>query len=193
MVKFTEDLYYRPEMVEKALARMTEEFITFGLALCKDAGINIMKVVEERAGAFFYPLKIFERFWWPYTLQIAEAFWSEGIKISFHLDTCWDKNIHYFKELPRKSAMLELDGTTHIFSAKEKLRDHMCIVSDVHPTLLSLGTPEEVSAYCKKLIDEVGGDGGHILSTGCGLPGAVRKENFIAMLETGRNYELSGR
>jgi hypothetical protein len=27
-------------MVEKALARMTEEFIAFGLTLCKDAGRN---------------------------------------------------------------------------------------------------------------------------------------------------------
>jgi uroporphyrinogen-III decarboxylase len=48
-----------------------------------------------------------------------------------------------------------------------------------------------VRAYCRRLIDEVGGDGGHILSTGCGLPAAARKENFLAMLETGRTYELS--
>ena len=191
MVKFTEDLFYRPEMVEKALDKMTDEFIAFGLSLCKEAGIKIMKTVEERAGAFFYPLEIFERFWWPYTKRIAEAFWSEGIRISFHLDTCWDKNIAYFKELPRGSAMLELDGTTDIFAAKEQLRNHMCIASDVHPALMSLGKPQEVTAYCRKLIDEVGGDGGHILSTGCGLPAAARRENFLAMLETGRTYELS--
>jgi uroporphyrinogen-III decarboxylase len=191
MVRFTEDLFYRPDMVEKALAKMTEEFISFGLSLCKDTGIKIMKTVEERAGAFFYPLDIFERFWWPYTRQIVDAFWSEGIKISFHLDTCWDKNIPYFKQLPRASAILELDGTTDIFAAKEQLRNHLCIASDVHPTLMSLGKPEEVTAYCKRLIDEVGGDGGHILSTGCGLPAAAKKENFTAMLETGRTYELS--
>jgi hypothetical protein len=191
MVKFTEDLYYRPEMVEKALARMTEEFISLGLFLCRETGLKIMKTVEERAGAFFYPLRIFERFWWPYTRQIVEAFWSAGIKTTFHLDTCWDKNISYFKELPRGSAILELDGTTDIFAAKEQLRNHLCIASDIHPTLMSLGKPEEVTAYCKKLIDEVGGDGGHILSTGCGLPAAARRENFVAMLETGRTYELS--
>jgi hypothetical protein len=191
MVRFTEDLFYRPEMVERALAKMTDEFISFGLSLCKESGIAIMKTVEERAGAFFYPLEIFERFWWPYTRKIAEAFWSEGIRISFHLDTCWDKNIPYFEELPRGSAILELDGTTDIFAAKDRLRNHLCIASDVHPTLMSLGSPDEVTAYCKKLIDEVGGDGGHILSTGCGLPVAAKRENFIAMLETGRTYELS--
>jgi hypothetical protein len=191
MVRFTEDLFYRPEMVERALAKMTDEFISFGLSLCKETDLKITRVVEERAGAFFYPLEIFERFWWPYTKKIVDAFWSEGIRVSFHLDTCWDKNIPYFRELPRGSAIVELDGTTDIFAAKEQLRDHLCIASDVHPTLMSLGKPDEVAAYCRRLIDEVGGDGGHILSTGCGLPVAARRENFIAMLETGRTYELS--
>ena len=191
MLRFTEDLFYRPEMVERALDKMTDEFIDFGLSLCKESGIKIMKTVEERAGAFFYPLEIFERFWWPYTRRIVEAFWSEGIRTSFHLDTCWDKNNHYYKELPRGSAIIELDGTTDVFAAKEQLRNHICIASDVHPALMSLGTPEQVMAYCRRLIDEVGGDGGHILSTGCGLPAAARKENFLAMLETGRTYELS--
>jgi hypothetical protein len=37
----------------------------------------------------------------------------------------------------------------------------------------------------------VGGDGGHILSTACSLPAAAMRENFMAMLETGRTYELS--
>jgi hypothetical protein len=191
MVKFTEDLYYRPEMVERALAKMTDEFIEFGLELCQGANLKMTKVVEERAGAFFYPLRIFDRFWWPHTRKIVDAFHSEGILLTFHLDTCWDKNIPYFKELPRKSIMIELDGTTNIFAAKEQLRNHLCIASDVHPTLMSLGKPEEVAAYCKKVIDEVGGDGGHILSTGCGLPAAAKKENFLAMLETGKTYELS--
>ncbi len=191
MVKFTEDLYYRPEMVERALIKMTDEFIEFGAMLCEVSGIRIAKIIEERAGGAIYPLRIFEKYWWPYTRKIVDAFHSQGIFMTFHLDTCWDKNLPYFKQLPRKSAMVELDGTTDIFAAKEILRNHMCIASDIHPALMSLGTPEEVAAYCKRLIDEVGGDGGHILSTACGLPAAAKRENFRAMIETGKTYELS--
>ena len=191
MLKFTEDLFYRPEMVERALARMTDEFIDFGISLCKESGIKIMKTVEERAGAFFYPLEIFERFWWPYTRRIVDAFWSEGIRTSFHLDTCWDKNIHYFKELPRGSAIIELDGTTDVFAAKEQIRNHICIASDIHPALMSLGRPEQVTAYCRRLIDEVGGDGGRISPPAAVSPPPPERENFLAMLETGRTYELS--
>jgi uroporphyrinogen-III decarboxylase len=192
MVKFTEDLYYRPELVDRAMRVAVPEYIDLLIGLSQATGVKVVNITEERAGAFFYPLKIFERFWWPYTLEIVDALWSEGIVAWFHLDTCWDKNLPYFKQLPRGSAIIDLDGTTDIFAAKELLRDHMCIVGDVSAADLCLGKPEDVAAYSKKLIDEVGGDGGLILSSACTLPGAIKGENFRAMLETGKTYELGG-
>ncbi|MBU0991606.1 MAG: hypothetical protein KJ737_03840 [Proteobacteria bacterium] len=191
MIKFTEDLYFRPELVEKALQKMTDELIQTYSSMADPNVYLTMGLVEERAGGFFYPMHIFERFWWPYTKQIINAFWKKGIKIWLHLDTCWDKNMHYFKDLPRGSTIIDLDGTTNIFSAKEQLRNHLAISSDVHPALMSLGKPQEVEAYCKKLIDDVGDDGGLVLCTGCCLPVATKKENFEAMLKTGKTYELS--
>ncbi|UCG83707.1 MAG: uroporphyrinogen-III decarboxylase, partial [Dehalococcoidia bacterium] len=125
------------------------------------------------------------------TQEIVDALWSEGIVTWFHLDQCWDKNISYFKQLPRGSAILALDGTTDIFAAKEVLRGHLCLAGDVHPSLTSLGKPEDVEAYCKKLIDEVGGDGGFILGTGCEMPTAVKLDNWRAMCQTAKNYEHS--
>lgn len=191
MVKFTEDLYYNPDIAEKALKRMTSEFIETTINGSKLFDSKITLVVEERAGGFFYPPKIFERFWWPYTKEIVDAMWSEGIVTWFHLDTDWGKNIHYFRQLPRGSVVLALDGTTDIFAAKEVLRNHACLCGDVHPALLSIGKPEEVEAYCKKLIDEVGGDGGFILSSGCELPAVIKAENLKAMIRTGKTYELA--
>ena len=191
MVKFTEDLYYNPEMVEKAMKTMTRELIEEWIAGSQIFDQKFAFIIEERAGGFFYPPKIFERFWLPYTLEIVNALWSEGIVTWFHLDACWDKNISYFKQFPRGSAVLALDGTTDIFAAKEVLRNHLCLAGDVHPALLSLGKPEEVEAYCKRLIDEVGPDGGFILSSGCEIPAAVTMENWRAMVQTGRNYEFS--
>ena len=191
MVKFTEDLYYNPEMVEKAMKTLTRELIEEWIAGSKIFDQKFAFIIEERAGGFFYPPKIFERFWWPYTLEIVNALWSEGIVTWFHLDACWDKNIPYFKQLPRGSAILALDGTTDIFAAKEVLRNHLCLAGDVHPTLLSIGKPEEVEAYSKRLIDEVGSDGGFILSSGCEIPAAVKAENMRAMVQTGKTYELS--
>jgi uroporphyrinogen-III decarboxylase len=191
LVKFMEDLYYRPTQVEKALKAVTREYIGQIIKSCKRSGSKITFIAEERAEAFFFPLPIFERFWWPYTMEIVDALWSEGIVTWFHLDQNWDKNIPYFKQLPRGSAILATDSITNIFAAKEVLRDHLCLAGDLHPALMSLGKPEDVEAYCKKLIDEVGGDGGFIMGTGCEMPTAVKLDNWRAMVQTGRNYELS--
>jgi hypothetical protein len=191
MVEFTKDLYYDPEPVERALRRMTDDLIPRQLGLIKQTGINLGMLTEERASAFFYPPRIFERFWWPYTREIVDAMWSEGIVTLFHLDQCWDKNIPYFKELPRGSAVLELDGATDIFAAAEVLRGHLCLKGDVQAALLSVGNPEDVAAYCKRLIDEVGRNGGFILGSGCSVPPNVRPENFRSMIETGKGHEAA--
>jgi uroporphyrinogen-III decarboxylase len=191
MVKFMEDLYYHPTLVEKALKKVTREYIEQIISTCKALNTKLTFIAEERAEAHFFPLPIFERFWWPYTQEIVEALWSEGIVTWFHLDLNWDKNIPYFKRLPRGSAILALDSVTNIFAAKEVLRDHLCMAGDMHPSLMSLGKPEDVEAYCKRLIDEVGGDGGFIMGTGCEMPTAVKLDNWRAMIQTARNYEFS--
>ncbi len=38
---------------------------------------------------------------------------------------------------------------TDIRKAKEVLGDHMCIMGDVPPALLSSGTPEQVYEHCR--------------------------------------------
>ena len=172
---------------------MTSDLIAKQVDMVKASGIDLWLLVEERASAFFYSPTIFERFWWPYTRQIVEAFWSEGIVTVFHLDQCWDKNLGYFRDLPRGSAVLALDSTTDIFAARRILGDRLCLWGDVSASLLSIARPEEVSQYCKRLIDEVGADGGFILGSGCSVPPNVRPENFRSMIETGKTYELSRR
>jgi hypothetical protein len=190
MVTFTQDVYFRPEPVERAIARMTDDLIAERIGFVKQTGIDVWLFTEERAGGYFFPPRFFERFWWPYTRRIVEACWSEGIVTLFHLDTCWDKNIAYFRDLPRGSAILELDGTTDMFAARQTLRDHLCLKGDVSAALLSVGTAEQVEDYCQRLISEVGADGGFILGSGCSVPPTARPENFRAMIETGKRHRL---
>lgn len=105
----------------------------------------------------------------------------------FHLDQPWNKNLPIMKKcLPKGSFGLQLDGTTDIVEAKKVMGDHCSFQGDVPASLLSLGKPEEVSAYCKHLIKEVGYDGGFTLVSGCEVPTDVKPENLTAMLEAAR-------
>ncbi len=60
-----------------------------------------------------------------------------------------------------------------------------CFGGNVPASLLSTGAAADVTAYCKKLIADVAGDGGFVLS-----PGAVvdhcKAENMRAMLDACR-------
>jgi hypothetical protein len=193
MVKFTEDLYYRGDMVDRVLKRMTDDMIPPLIESCKKTGIKVAAFVEERASAYYYPLKVFERFWWQYTEKIVDALFSEGIVLVMHLDTDWGKNIPYFLKLPKGSVVLELDSMTNMVEAKKILAGHQSFHGDVPPALQSIGSPEDVSDYCKKLIDEVGYDGGLLLGVGCEIAPDCKEENMKAMLHTTKTYEFSKR
>jgi len=191
LTAFTRDMYFHPDTVERTIRRMTDDVLQLMIPRARELGAKAGSFVEERASAFYYPLPAFERFWWPYFEEITDAFWSEGVVSIWHLDTCWNKNLPYFKRVPRGSLVLEFDGTTDIFLAKEILRDHQCIYGDVPASLLTVGSPQDVEAYCKKLIDAIGGDGGFILGSGCCVPPTCTRDNFRAMIETAKTYELS--
>jgi hypothetical protein len=186
MIPFTEDLYYRPDIVEKVLQQMTDEIIAETITNIKNSGTKHFFLVEERASAYQYPLHIFERFWMPFTERIVDAMWSQGIITTFHIDTDWGNNLPYFKRLPKGSFCLQLDSTTDIFAAKQLLRGHCCLHGDVPATLLSIGAMQDVEDYCNKLVREVGDDGGFILGTGCECPIDCKRENFKTMLEVSR-------
>ena len=52
---------------------------------------------------------------------------------------------------------------------------------------MTAGTPDEVKAYCKDLIETAGAGGGFILTNGCGIDHA-KAENVMAMMEAGKEY-----
>lgn len=189
LTEFTKDLYQVPEKVEAAMKASCDHLISNAIQVCKNNGKKLAFIVLERGSGFYYRLDVFERFEWPFLEWYVDAFVSEGITPWLHFDTDWGINLPYLKKLPKGKCICDLDGTTDIFRAKEILRDHMCISGDVPASLLSLGKPEEIQEYCKRLIDEVGEGGGFMLTTGCECPIDVKPENLRAMVETGKSYQ----
>ena len=63
----------------------------------------------------------------------------------------------------------------------------MCIMGNVPVSILQTGTPQDVEAYCKKLIDIVGKDGGLIVAPRS-TPDEARPENLKAMVDFTRKY-----
>lgn len=188
ITQFTLDLHRRPDKVAAAFDATVDDFIEDTIEAAKIAGLPAILLPLERGGGFIYPLRIFERFEFPYMKKMVEAFTAAGFIVVLHFDQDWTLNLPYLKELPRAKCICELDGTTDIFKAKEVLRDHMCIMGDVPSWLQSMGTPQEMEAYCKELIDVIGDGGGFILSSACQVAIDAKFENLKAMMDTAKNY-----
>ena len=188
MTAFVLDIHRIPDKVQAVMDAMVDDFIETTIEVARLTGVPGAFLVLERGGCLNFPLRIFERFEFPYMKKMTEAFAAEGMITVMHLDSSWTLNLPYFRDLPKKMCVAELDSTTDIFKAKEILKDHMCIAGDVSATLSSLGTPADMEEYCKKLIDIVGKDTGFILSSGCTVPADCKYENFKAMIDTVKNY-----
>jgi hypothetical protein len=153
-------------------------------------GVPRVFIGMSRASSDFISRKNFEELVLPDLEYTVNRLVDSGITPILHCDTNWTRFFDLFKRFPAKRCILELDGKSDIFKAKEILGEHMCIMGDVPAELLALGTRDEVMAYCRRLIEIVGKDGGFILSSGCSIPVNAREENvkalYQAALEWGR-------
>ena len=186
---FILDLFRYPEEVKAGCRAMTKTFKNLGSMTILQSGIKRIFMGGTRTSASFISPQQFEEFALPQWVEMSEYFAAKGVTPVLHLDSDWTAFFPYLKNLPRRKCVLNLDGTSDIFEAKEVLGDHMCIMGDVPATLLKLGEPEEVGEYCRRLITEVGADGGFILSSGCSIPIDARPENVKAMLASVKRYQ----
>ncbi len=79
-----------------------------------------------------------------------------------------------------------------MMKAKDILGERICIWGNVPVSILATGTPDDVRAYCKKLIDYAGKGGGLIVDASAGVNDA-KVENLTAMFDFTKEYGVCGR
>lgn len=180
--KFMRDLHKIPDKVEAALeAAMVDRIANFQKQIrVADRPFSAILAVGRGAGDFL-TMKNFDRFVWPHIKKIVEVMVAEGVIVHLHMDMCWDRFLDYFLELPKGKCIFAPDSSTDIFKAKEVLGGHMCIMGDVSAALLTLGTPEAVYSYSKRLVAEFSPTG-FIMAAGCCVPVNAKLENVKAMI-----------
>ena len=184
--KFSTDLYDCPELMQKACdASVAPTLATTMQSLMATGGKRVC-IYPMRSSVTFISPKMFEKYSLPNLKQMVDFLVKKGITPILHCDANWTPLLPYFREFPQAKCILELDGDTDIFKAKEVLGDWMCIKGDVPAQMLAFGEVGEVEAYCEKLIGTVGKGGGFILGSGCEVPLNAKVENVQAMLRVAR-------
>lgn len=129
----------------------------------------------------------FERFYWPTLKEIIEALWADKIQVLFYAEGDWNANLGRVAELPEGSIVFHVDRGD-IVEVHEMLGDKFCLSGGIPNDVLALGTPDEIRACCKKVIDTVARDGGFIMDACAIMQNDARVENVQAMTEFTREY-----
>ncbi|MEM2294588.1 MAG: uroporphyrinogen decarboxylase family protein, partial [Nitrososphaerota archaeon] len=94
-----------------------------------------------------------------------------------------------FAELPEGSIVFHVDRSD-IYEVRKKLKDKFCVSGGIPNWVLSVGTPEDVQHYCKKVIDVLASDGGYIMDASAIIQNDAKIENIKAMTEFTRRYDV---
>lgn len=188
LLPFIRDCLDLPGEVMRAADDLTESCAFLSSLVATLMGVKRVEIFVHRSSNDFISPKTFEELSFPSLRRLAEYLVARGINPIFHMDGNWDLNLEILRHLPAGNCVVQLDGRTDIFLAKEVIGDRMCIMGDVPADMLCLGSESEVDEYCHRLIEEVGKDGGYIMGAGCEIPPNARPENVRVMIESVDRY-----
>jgi hypothetical protein len=182
------DMFRQPDKLREAC-----DWILHGLLERGMPAVNVKSICPpllfmgfHRGSDGFMSLRQFETFYWPTLKKVILAVINAGLTPCLFCEGDWTTRLKYLLELPAAKSVARLD-LTDIFKAKQVLKGHTCIMGNVPASLLQTGTPRAVKAYCKKLVDVAGKEGGFIMSAGSSIDNA-RPENLKAMVDFTKEY-----
>ncbi|MBM4088378.1 MAG: hypothetical protein FJ276_02960 [Planctomycetes bacterium] len=129
----------------------------------------------------------FDTIYWPTVKPIIEQLWADGHQTLFYAEGNWDRHLESFAELPDLSIVYHVDQGD-IFKAHKVLGHKFCLSGGIPNFVLAFRKPEDVRAYCKKVIDGVARDGGYIMDASAIMQNDATVENVRAMTEFTREY-----
>ncbi|HOP86724.1 MAG TPA: uroporphyrinogen decarboxylase family protein [Syntrophorhabdaceae bacterium] len=179
------DLYRRPELVIKAVERLTPIAIKQGVRGANGSGVPVVFIPLHKGADGFMSDEQFKKFYWPSLLALVYGLVEEGCIPYLFAEGSYNTRLKYLKELPKGTCLCHFDRTD-MGEAKKVLKDIACIAGNIPAGLLLTKTSEEVKGYCKNLIDIAGKDGGFILAPGSALNEAS-PDSIRAIIECARD------
>ena len=185
------DIYRHPEELMEACERLTPFMVKAGAASCRAAG-HIMPFIPLHKGADgFMSDEQFRTFYWPTLRKLIIGLVNEGCVPQLFAEGAYNQRLEAICDIPKGKVVWWFD-LTDMDRAKKTVGQVACIAGNVPLSLLCTATPDEVTAYCRNLMDSVGRDGGFIFSTGAGMQGA-KVANVKAMIDFTMQYAASER
>ncbi|MEJ2725331.1 MAG: uroporphyrinogen decarboxylase family protein [Deltaproteobacteria bacterium] len=183
------DMYRVPDKLMEAMEKLIPFILEGATAPARVSGVPFIFMPMHKGLDGFMSLDQFKTFFWPSLKKVILSLIEEKLVPMVLWEGNCTSRLEIIKDIPKGKAIYWFEQTD-TFRAKEVLRGRVCIRGNVPASLLCVRSPEDVEAYCKKLIDVVGEGGGFILDGGIGIPDEAKLENVKAMANTARQYGI---
>jgi len=181
------DLVERPEKVKEACEALMPHLYHVALSGADPSKQVPISIWMHRGCVPFVSHKQFDELYWPTLKPILEELWKQGHQVLLYAEGKWGAHLKSFAELPAGSVIYHVDQDD-IFQVHRALHDKFALSGGIPNYLLGVGTPEEVRAYCKKVIDGVARNGGYIMDASAIVQNDAKVENMKALTEATREY-----
>ena len=180
------DLHRHPDLILKAIERITPLAIKQGVSGASSQVNPIVFMPLHKGADGFMSDEQFRTFYWPSLKAVVLGLIEEGCVPCLFCEGGYNSRLEYLAELPKGTTLCVFDRTD-MTRAKEILGGTVCIGGNVPSGLVLTGTAEQMTAYCKDLIEKAAPGGGFMVAFGTamdeGKPDTVR-----AMIEATREY-----
>ncbi len=180
------DMFRQPDKLLAVCEKILEQTMKRPLTPPNRFGNRRFFMTNTRGSDDFLSTPQFDKFYWPTFRKLVHWLIENDVTPCIFFEGHFTSRLEYLLDFPRGSVLVRLDATD-IYKAKEVLKDHLCIQGNVPSSLLQAGTVQEVKDYCKDLIDNIGSNGGFILSPRSSTD-EVKPENLKAMIDFTHEY-----
>ncbi|MBL8232156.1 MAG: hypothetical protein JNL98_26910 [Bryobacterales bacterium] len=181
------DLMEIPDKVEKACHALMPHLGFIALSGLDPTRNIPIPIWMHRGCVPFISYEHFRTIYWPTLKPMLDAIWAQGNQTLLYAEGKWDAHLDAIAELPAGSVIYHMDRSDPKLCV-EKLKGKFALSGGVPNAMLAFGTPEEVKAQCKFLIDTCGENGGFLMDASAIMQNDATVDNVRAMTEFTREY-----
>lgn len=177
-------LLEEPEAAHELLRRCTNVSIAYAKALAA-AGADAIAYGHATASSTVISRALYEEFALPYEKQMVAEIHACGAKAITHICGNIEPIIDLISQ--NGSDVIDFDHVCDLTRLMAKAGPEKVFRGNIDPTMLALGTPEEIRGAVRALLKQTGGKR-LLLGSGCEIALNTPKQNLRAFVEAGREY-----
>jgi uroporphyrinogen-III decarboxylase len=180
------DMYRRPSKILEAIERITPMLIEDAVRGAAMSESPVIMIPLHKGTGGFMSQKQFDTFYWPSLKKVMLGLIDEGFVPMPFAEGDYEPRLEAINDMPEGKVIWYFENMD-MAKAKKTVGENECIAGNLPVSVLCTGTPGDVKAACKSLIETCAPGGGYILTAGASVSEG-NPDNFRAMMEAAKEY-----